>query len=294
MWDKLIAAAMIGTDRAALAVSDDDTPALAARALAAGTGDLPARVLAAAAAAGVHRRAGVMLPVGMPDAPIDPDTSVETLPACSARTILNLYWLFTQQVKHKPLILEALILIARKGKRIPHPYLPTLLDLAAVNRKDERWLAVVARVMGERGKWLATAHKAWNFLDEPMLWDRPIPDDPPTMTREQEAWALKYLEDPDLAYIDPATLNELIDHGAIWTRKVAAAFVSVLTRTCAKLRSPGALSYLNEAAPFIARTDIDFTLNRLKENGIGAENGIASFIEWLTLRQAMLKDIAHE
>ncbi|MDZ4764802.1 MAG: DUF5691 domain-containing protein [Chloroflexota bacterium] len=296
VWDKILFAAMIGTERASLSVADDDTPTLAARALS-GDGDPSHRLLIAAAVAGTHRRAGIILPTSAAGAspfPASVDLARETRPACSTRTMIDLNWLVNESLKHKPLILEALTLLARKGKRIPHPYLPKLLDLAAVNRNVDRWLAVVVNVMGERGKWLVTVNKAWSFLHDEAIWALPVPDDPPVVTPEQEQWALKHLHAVESALIQQPTLRELTDHGAIWSRRVTETFIETLIKTCATLRSHGALSYMSEAALFIARADVGYALEAMKLGGIGAENGIASFVEMLSLRQAMLKDIAYE
>lgn len=294
VWEKLLSTALIGTDRAAFSIEPDDTPALVTQV----SGDDQARrLLLAASVAGTYRRAGIVPPVvdKQPSElfPYPRDPAVETRPACGVPMMVNLNTVFQEPLKYKPLILEALILIGRKGRRIPHPYLPRLLDLAAVNRNDERWLAAIVNVMGERGKWLTTINKAWSFLDKPELWSLSIPDDPPVVTPEQEAWGIKHLELVGDGLIQPPTLHELTDHGAVWSRRLTGVFVTTLIRTCARLKSPNALSYMSEVVMFIPRSEIAPVLNELKVNHISTANGIAAFLEALNLRHYLNKDIAN-
>lgn len=295
VWEKLLSTALIGTDRAALSLSPDDTPALAVQ--VDGGDDTARRLLLAASVAGTYRRAGVVPPLvdSSPEElfPYPRDAKAETRPACTVHMMVNLNQVVQEPLKYKSLILESLILIGRTGRRIPHPYLPRLLDLAAVNRNDERWLAAVVNVIGERGKWLTTINKAWSFLDSPELWSLPIPDDPPIVTPEQEAWGIKHLEAVGDGMIPPPTLQELTDHGAVWSRRLTGVFVTTLIKSCAKLKSPNALSYMSEVVMFIPRAEIAAVLEELKANKISAENGIASFVESLTLRHYLNKDIAN-
>ncbi|MFE3449507.1 DUF5691 domain-containing protein [Nonomuraea sp. NPDC059194] len=135
MWEELVSAALVGTDRRPH------------------HGDL----LAAAAVELVRRRAG-QVPYGeRPPAPAP--AREEEQEAVSPAAAARLGWILDG--RHPRLLPEWLALAAATGRRVPPRLLPELLDKGARDRSIRPFLGVLA---GRRGRWLAGLNPAWSYL----------------------------------------------------------------------------------------------------------------------------------
>jgi uncharacterized membrane protein len=290
-WDDLLSAALVGTERSTArldAALQDAALGLAVRAFAADA-EAEHRLLIAAAVAGSLRRAG-FVPVIRDQAPPPRAAAVETLPPCSLRTMLTLRAVIEGKSSLKPLVAEALTILARKSKRVPHPFLPRLFEIASVYRKDARWVAAVARVMGERGKWLAEQNAHWSFLlsAQPELIDQ----DAERMNREQEAAALRILHEAKvIAHYE--TIQNLMEFGVHWSGAFAQHFIEQIVKENANAKQAQAdLTWMSEIVMLIPPDQVEMAVEMLK--GRGANNALNTLSYMLTLRQTILKELAHE
>lgn len=120
-----------------------------------------ARVLDAAALVFVHHRAGLVLP-----------TSAQTMantgeedesPALGEQSAAHL----PRVMADFPVLFGSwLAAVAESGARVPHEYLPDLLDYLANNykRKSNLSLDQVGKVIGKRGHWLIGLNPDWSNL----------------------------------------------------------------------------------------------------------------------------------
>lgn len=113
-------------------------------------------LLGAAAALGVHQRAGVQpISIGDPPPPCDPDP----LPRCAPAAAIHLIAMLEgAQISLLPEWLES---ASAKGFRVPEEFLPALLERGVKNR-DLREL--LPSVVGKRGAWLARQNRDWGYL----------------------------------------------------------------------------------------------------------------------------------
>jgi hypothetical protein len=153
-WDELVATALIGTDRRTVeTVAPPGSPEGLTEALAErGAED---RVLAAAAAWTVARRAGAKAAVATSVEPAEPDAR----PLCSAAAGARLRMMLDGE--YRDLIPEWLARAARAGVRPLPELIPALLDHAVYEREQQDMVTAAA---GPLGRWLAAREPRWGFV----------------------------------------------------------------------------------------------------------------------------------
>jgi hypothetical protein len=152
VWDELVGAALLGTERRSFA--GDDLPA-ALRHLPGAGNDL----VTAASAVWAYQEAGRV-----------PATWTETNPP-DAAPVDDRGWLPAQAVRgleailgdrrFRPLLPEWLTLAARHGGRLPPELVPPLLDAGRAADPD-----LVAKVAGPLARWLAARNPDWTWVNE--------------------------------------------------------------------------------------------------------------------------------
>lgn len=162
LWENLLSAALVGTDRRTATVPDLHSP-LGTVIHADGIAG-PGGLLDAAAALTVARRAGstpATADAGEPAPdearPVAPDGAV-------ARLLLLLPgggWIGLDAEQRMRLLREWLALAEAGGLRVPGRLLPDLLDLAG---RSAELRPLVAAVGGERAGWLAALRGDWDWL----------------------------------------------------------------------------------------------------------------------------------
>src|SRR5215472_8574086 len=158
-WPELVSVALLGTERRDPPLPAD--PALAGLAGAAGGRQRSAeeRLLSAAGALAVLRRAGRLAP---PAPPLPEPAPAEPRPACGAAAAYRLTLLLDDQ---RALLPEWLRAVAGRGLRVPAERLPDLLEAGTASQAMRR---DVEPVLGERGPWLAAQVPRWS-------WAAPLP-----------------------------------------------------------------------------------------------------------------------
>ncbi|MFC4563932.1 DUF5691 domain-containing protein [Nocardiopsis mangrovi] len=147
VWPDLVSAALVGTDRRAV----PDPPGLPAVA----GGDPALTLLDRAALVAVRDRAGRT--PGRAD-PLPP-APAESAPVVGDAAALRLSELLAQTADFR--LGEWLDLAAERGRRVPPHLLPRLLDAGS---RDHGLGRRVARVCGERGRWLAALAPQWSYV----------------------------------------------------------------------------------------------------------------------------------
>lgn len=182
-WDELVAAALIGTDRRPVeAGAPPGSPdALAATLSGRGAED---RLLAAAAAWTVARRAGARAGEAKAVGPAEEDAR----PLCSSAAAARLELL----LEVRELVDEWLGLAERAGVRPPPELAPELLDYA--EGRPERQAAVL-RAVGPLAPWLAAREPRWDYAlaADDGVWTTGTPDQRHALLRRRRR------EDPDAA-----------------------------------------------------------------------------------------------
>jgi hypothetical protein len=158
-WPELVSVALLGTERRDPPAPAD--PALAGLADAGSATHRSAeeRLLSAAGAFAVLRRAGRLAP---PAPPLPAPAPAEARPACGATAAYRLMLLLDEQ---RALLPEWLRAVARRGLRVPAERLPDLLETATANQTLR---GDAEPVLGERGPWLAAQVPRWS-------WAAPLP-----------------------------------------------------------------------------------------------------------------------
>lgn len=137
-WQPLVNTLLLGTQNAPDAVE-------------AAAGESPEQaLLRQVALASVYRHAGyVPRTVKPPQINAAPP---ETQPACSAEALRWMHRL-NEHYTSRQLMPDWFLLIANRGKRLPHSELPYLLNMAA---QTPNWMAYLWPILGERGRWMIT------------------------------------------------------------------------------------------------------------------------------------------
>lgn len=99
----------------------------------------------------------------------------EVLPECSpaASSILQ-----TVQATSVLILPEALVLLQKRGWRVPHALIPSLLEAATA---DSDLRPAVLAVMGQRGNWLARQNPRWKWAvqlqEDTFQWEEGLPQE---------------------------------------------------------------------------------------------------------------------
>jgi hypothetical protein len=166
-WERLVRAALLGTERQAEpADAATGDPALDGAVAALEVEPAEARLLGTAALLDAWRRAGqragrtAMSPAATAPAPDAEERPATPLAAGVLRQVLA--------GTSAPLLAEWMALADAAGVTAPHELLPAVLDYGvrhAAAREE------IARSLGARGRWLAAQNPAWSFATE-------VPADP--------------------------------------------------------------------------------------------------------------------
>lgn len=159
LWDDLLKASLLGTERQRPAVPAGDG---ALGAVLARFAPEPAdrALLSAAAAVSVYRRAGSVPPV---------DESAMSSLGAGENDLPQVSWRSGQHLQamlggtHVDVLPEWLLAAGAAGRRVPDVALPRLLDAARGNRDLREPLRPV---LGQRGRWLAAQNPDWAFAAE--------------------------------------------------------------------------------------------------------------------------------
>ncbi|WPH20244.1 DUF5691 domain-containing protein [Variovorax paradoxus] len=172
-WNTLLQTALVGTARQPVPAADGMAGEFAALLQSINGGEAQGRLLRAAGAVAVGRRAGFVAPGLSPS-----DAPVATADARPPLAEPALQAAIADALASGPLRLqhEGLAALAAAGLRLPHGLLPAALD--AGRRAVELRPAVVA-ALGERGLWLAARNDDWRYAagaseqaDAQTRWDQ--------------------------------------------------------------------------------------------------------------------------
>jgi hypothetical protein len=282
-WDDLVATALLGSERRPVMLSAK--PGRLGEALAAlAQQSAERRLLGAAATLALYRRAGTR-PAQSPEGPTGtwaPDAS-EDVPACTEAAARSLERML--QGEHADLLSEWLSALAGIGHRVPAWSLPDLLTLGQ-NRAELR--ALIERVAGRRGRWLAAQNPDWDYLldaDAAEVWQtgsRParrallvrLRAADPGRARElvEGTWATESAEDraaflmafeTGLSMADEPLLEAALDDRAKDVRQTAAALLASLPASRLVGRVANHLTpllTLTEGRPGLLRRTPTFTI----------------------------------
>ncbi len=153
--DTFVATALVGTAQAGMREAATGTP-VDALAAALAAGDTERRLLLQAGARAVYQRAGYMPPRA---AALPTPAPHELLPACAPAAALLLAPLLAGM--YDDLLPEALERLRQAGLRLPYDLLPAALGL-----RTNALRALVAPLLGERGRWLAGFNPAWSWVGQ--------------------------------------------------------------------------------------------------------------------------------
>ncbi|WP_141727809.1 DUF5691 domain-containing protein [Thermogemmatispora onikobensis] len=156
--ESLVHCALIGTRQ------EPPPPALASAPFERLLDELPAamplerKLLLLAGAEAVYALAGTSpFPLGVTVIP----APAEKLPPCSPQAAALIKGVLQQS--HSELLLLALELLARHGRRLPFALLPTVFAALSSLSAAASW-PVLAQVIGERGRWLIRLNPSWRCL----------------------------------------------------------------------------------------------------------------------------------
>ncbi len=157
-WEKLVATALVGTDRQTPNFSgfDGDLGALVEQLSGV---DSEGQVLGVAGAISTYIRAGTQATEYQGTVP--EVCGGDDLPRCSDLTNIHV-----QQVLSGPyrrMLPEVLSNLQAAKQRVPEDCLPTLLDLG---RQQSHLRAAIQQVVGKRGRWLAQFNPDWRYVSE--------------------------------------------------------------------------------------------------------------------------------
>ncbi len=271
MWEELVSSALMGSERRPLKITAD-APELV-RTLESDNAEH--RLLMSAAVMSIYRRAGYRPTTLM--IPAVPPAPAETRPVCSERAVLHLRGLLERISAYNPLLIEWLGIIGSKGKRVHHPYLPALLDWAAMNRKNKVIVTHIAAVMGERGRWLAEQNSRWAFLLEALS----MPDDKPAVIKWPET-------------MEPAMVD-LLNTKTPWSFAQVREFIQW------SIQSETQPPFLKFQVEVVARFEADAlvpALRYLQEHLASSPShhpyAWPPYMEAIEFRIKMLEDLSHE
>jgi uncharacterized protein DUF5691 len=162
LWQDVVTAALVGTERQkpALSAGDGALGRLLARLDPA---DPEGSLLRAAGTLALWRRAGQPPPAADGAAP--PPCDLEDLPRCSpaaahylSQMLAGEYW---------EVLPEWLEVVTARGQRVPEDYLPKLLNFGRLHR-DMR--PAILPALGKRGRWLMAQNPDWDYATGQDVW----------------------------------------------------------------------------------------------------------------------------
>jgi len=195
-WTALVTAALVGTGR----TQPPPLPELVARARSDASAEVA--LLDAAAIGGVLRAAGRQTPGGAdpqevcpPDvAPPAPDRAVQILQLALDQPPVS-------RELQGALLSHWFRQAGERGRRLPHALLPTVLG-AATHRPELR--VPLARVLDERGRWLAACRPEWAWVHAEVRDETPTDDEWLHLPAAEQPAELRRIRE-----VDPARGREL-------------------------------------------------------------------------------------
>ncbi len=155
LWQNLVSAALVGTERQALTIPATDSP-LGKVINRLDSKDCEGILLGAAGAIAIYQKAG-KLSIATTLSLTEP-CSLEDLPCCNPLAAQHLIMMLNGE--HNQVLPEWLNVAATVGKRVPPQCLPELLPLG---KRQPYLQSAILPVLGKRGLWLAEQNPEWNY-----------------------------------------------------------------------------------------------------------------------------------
>ena len=155
LWQNLVSAALVGTERQALTIPATDSP-LGKVINRLDQNDCEGSLLGAAGAIAIYQKAG-KLSTATNLSPTEP-CSLEDLPCCNFLAAQHLTMMLNGE--YNQVLPEWLTVAATSGKRVSPQCLPELL---ALGKRKTHLQSAILPVLGKRGLWLAAQNPEWNY-----------------------------------------------------------------------------------------------------------------------------------
>lgn len=291
-WDNLLTAALLGTGRRPLQIGDD-APTLLQQIE---TTDSEQLLLIAGGVMTLFHRAGYVPATDM--RALEAPAPAESRVPCSIHIASLLLQLLDHPDANRLLVGEWLLLIEGKKKRIPHVFLPEIMQRV---KRDNALLPMVIPVLGERGKWLAAQNPEWDkFLsmkpDAAPAWIQVfLSGEAPTVEAiPKDAEIRESLNNQPMR--DSQVLVQLSKYKYVWSEMLIEAFVA---RVIADHKKKAYVGLDNEViglfAASVPRNKIGSMFSRLNA-AAGDEKYVffRALFETLDLRRNMLQELSHE
>lgn len=284
MWQDVVTAALVGTERQSLTFTPPDNQ-LGELLRQLDSTDAEGSLLSAAGAIALYQKAG-QLPA-KDNQPLPKECELDNQPCCSSRAGYHLDLMLKGE--YKELLPEWLAATAKVGKRVPELNLPDLLELG---RKQSELREAILPVLGKRGYWLASQNPDWNYVvgDVEETWQtgsraarklilKRLRAENPSAARERLAatWAserakekVAFLEtfQTGLSMEDEPFLEAALDERSKEVRRVAAELLARLpeSRLCLRMieRSRSLLIFKQAGEQYLELTlpDCDKAMSR--------------------------------
>ncbi|WP_143288261.1 DUF5691 domain-containing protein [Calothrix rhizosoleniae] len=166
LWQNLVSAALVGTERQTVTISAPDSP-LGKVINRLDSQDCEGSLLAAAGAIALYQKAG-KLSTAKTLSSIEP-CSLEDLPCCNSLAVQHLSMMLNGE--HNQVLPEWLTVAATVGKRVSPQCLPELL---ALGKRKNYLQSAILPVLGKRGLWLAAQNPEWNYAtseNTDLVWE---------------------------------------------------------------------------------------------------------------------------
>jgi hypothetical protein len=173
-WKTLVSSALVGTKNRPAALPPDGGQ-LSAALQRLEADDDEELLLSAAAVMTMHHLAGARAVRVFDETQMPPPCPPESRPACSGEALKYLQAMLDDELPNQ-LLVDWLDAAAEAGQRIPHHLLIPFLDLLAGDVMRTTIHLALARIVGERGRWLANYNDKWAFVnwetDFDAVWSR--------------------------------------------------------------------------------------------------------------------------
>lgn len=276
-WDTLLTSALLGLERRPLP-TDEANP----------TGDSAEHAfLLNAAVLGLQRRAGYEPPII--DARLPAGPAPETQATVSRRAQAQLTVMLAQPQRYGLLILEWLSGHARKGRRVPHPYLPPLLDNTTKGSELSAWVALA---YGERGRWLAQQNEKWRHplaFEESTL--RNLRNRPP---RQPDPKALQKALTSDSVTDTNSVVTAVSAYGPVSTPPLVGLTFDRLFQFTGRHIGVWRMQPFQDIAVHFTADMLPQAIGRLHQEQMNGVQELDPVIDWYQFRREILEEIARD
>jgi hypothetical protein len=273
-WDTLLTSALLGLERRPLPAYETNTE-----------GDSAEHAfLLSAAALGLQRRAGYEPPIHEARLPAGP--APETQPTVSRRAQAQLTIMLAQPQRYGLLLLEWLSGHVRKGRRVPHPYLPALLDITTKGSELSAW---VAASYGERGRWLALQNEKWRHplaFEESTL--RNLRSQPP---RQPDPKALQKALTSDKITDTNSVVTAVSAYGPVSTPLMVGLVFDRLFQFTGRHIGVWRMQPFQDIAAHFTREMLPQAIGRLHQEQMNGVQELDPVIDWYQFRREILEEI---